>query len=150
MYDRQELYILCLCLCEANRQSCHKLKMSLNRLTNTLLRASRGKRLFGSHGHGQPKQPYDPSNPLGLRAPEPHTTIGKYLLITAFLWFFYQAKENKGAIFGFYKPWLHEHEHTHFHYEKGELGSRPKYVPTEYHYEGLDEEGEDDDEEGGH
>jgi hypothetical protein len=70
------------------------------------------KRCFGGHGgHGGP------------HIPEFHDNLGKFCLVSAFLWIFFRAKENKGQIFGWYLPWLHEHEHLHLHYmEGGDVG----------------------------
>ena len=52
----------------------------------------------------------------------------------------YQARENKGQLFGLYQPWLHEHAHDHTHFEQDDLNSPPKVA--EHH----DDDEEHDDE----
>ncbi len=57
------------------------------------------KRSFASgHGHHGP------------HVPEGYDKLGKFCLVVTYLWIFYKLKEDKGQLFGFYKPWLHEHE----------------------------------------
>lgn len=59
--------------------------------------------------------------------------------MSAFFWIMYRAKENKGQLFGWYQPWLHEHEHTHIHFAvAGDCGDT---MPT------VEEEHDDEDEE---
>ena len=75
------------------------------------------KRNFGGHGDGHGHH--------GPHIPVFHDNLGKFCLVSAFVWIFYRAKENKGQLFGWYAPWLHEHEHLHLHYvEGGDLGDR--------------------------
>lgn len=81
----------------------------------------------GGHGHGGP------------HVPEFHDQLGKFCLVSAFLWIMYRAKENKGQLFGLYQPWLHEHEHVHIHYHEG--GESGDSMPT------IEEEEEHEDEE---
>ena len=54
----------------------------------------------------------------------------------------YRAKENKGQIFGWYQPWLHEHEHEHLHYVIG--GEQGDAMPTLEEHEEEEEEEEHD------
>lgn len=91
----------------------------------------------GDHGHGS----------HGHHADEPHVPefydrLGKFMLITAYLWIFYRLKEDKGQLFGFYQPWLHEHEHEEVpNYQ--DAGDEGDSMPT------LPEREEDDEEHGG-
>ena len=48
--------------------------------------------------------------------PEGYDMLGKVMLVSCYLWIFYRIKEDKGQLFGLYKPWEHEHEHTHMHF----------------------------------
>lgn len=64
-----------------------------------------------AHGHGS-------GHGHGHHAHEPHVShghelVGKILLVGTYLWIFYKLKEDKGQLFGLYKPWEHEHEHEH-------------------------------------
>lgn len=96
------------------------------------------RRRFGGHGGGH-------GDHHGPHIPEFHDNLGKFCLVSAFLWIFYRAKENKGQIFGWYAPWLHEHEHLHLHYvEGGDVGdSMPTLSEADEH---EDHEEENDDE----
>jgi hypothetical protein len=97
------------------------------------------KRNFGSGGgHGGPGH-HEPHIPVF------HDRLGKFCLVSAFVWIFYRAKENKGQLFGLYHPWLHEHEHEHFHFvESGDHGDT---MPVLHNSHGEEHEDEDEDEE---
>jgi hypothetical protein len=64
-------------------------------------------RFGSSHGHGHHHEPH---------VPEGYAMVGKFCLITCYLWVMYRLKEDKGQLFGLYQPWLHEHHHEHIHY----------------------------------
>ncbi len=65
--------------------------------------------------------------------------VGRFCLVTAYLWIMYRLKEDKGQLFGFYQPWLHEHEHAHLHYvEDGSHDSLPELI--EHHEEEEDDQ----------
>lgn len=68
------------------------------------------KRSMGSHGHGHHHEPH---------VPQFYDKLGKSFLLFAYLWILYRAKEDKGQLLGFYKPWLHEHEHEHYEFAEG-------------------------------
>jgi hypothetical protein len=53
----------------------------------------------------------------------------------------YQARENKGQLFGLYQPWLHEHHHDHVHYEQEDLSNGPKLAE---HHDDDDEDHDDE------
>lgn len=85
----------------------------------------------GGHGHHGP------------HVPEFHDKLGKACLVAAFFWIMYRAKENKGQLFGIYRPWEHEHEHEHLHFVEG--GDQGDAMPTlEEHEDDDDEEHEDE------
>jgi hypothetical protein len=88
----------------------------------------------GGHGHGHDE----------LHVPEVYDRVGKGLLIFAYLWIMYRFKEDKGQIFGFYKPWLDEHEHEHHRFIDTAMDKAPTYVEEE---DEDDEDHEDGDEE---
>jgi hypothetical protein len=75
------------------------------------------------HGHGGP------------HVPEGYDKAGKFCLLTAYLWVFYKFKEDKGQLFGYYQPWLHEHEHDHHVYESEGTGKAGRYVQHDEHEE---------------
>ena len=70
--------------------------------------------------------------------PETYDKVGKFLLVTAYLWIMYKIREDKGQLIGLYQPWLHEHEHEHLHYIETADGM-PELV-------GDDEDDDEDDE----
>ena len=80
-----------------------------------------------------------------LHAPEGYKKIGTFVLLTGYLWIMYRLKEDKGALFGMYKPWLHPHEHAeHTHFvEGGDFGDT---MPTLTESEEHDDDDDDDDE----
>mmetsp|Transcript_1471 Transcript_1471/g.2415 ORF Transcript_1471/g.2415 Transcript_1471/m.2415 type:complete len:107 (-) Transcript_1471:108-428(-) len=61
-------------------------------------------RHFGAGGHHGP------------HVPEFYDKLGKYCLVTAYVWVMYKLKQDNGQLFGYYQPWLHEHDHEHFHF----------------------------------
>ncbi len=84
-------------------------------------------RLFSDHSHHGP------------HVPEGYAKLGKCCLVLTYLWVFYRLKEDKGQLFGFYKPWLHEHEHEHHvQYKYQEIDEMPVFAD--------DDENEDEDE----
>lgn len=91
-----------------------------------------------AHGHDDHGHGHGHSEP---HAPEGYAKLGKACLIACYLWIFYRAQQDKGQLFGFYLPWLHEHEHEHepVFQEAGDLGDT---MPTV-----VEEEEEEDDEE---
>jgi hypothetical protein len=88
----------------------------------------------GGHGHGHDD----------LHVPEVYDKVGKGLLIFAYLWIMYRFKEDKGQIFGFYKPWLEEHDHTHHRFIDTGMDKAPTYVEED---EDEDDEDHEDEEE---
>lgn len=83
----------------------------------------------GGHGHGghhEPKVPYW------------HEKVGRALLISTYLWIFWRLKEDKGQLFGLYKPWEHEHEHHDPHHPKEIVRYVPEDDPTIYEDEILE------------
>ena len=63
--------------------------------------------------------------------PDPfYTNLGFGMQVIAYLWIFHRMKEDKGQLFGLYKPWHHEHDHSHIHYEwdDSEGNGKPKLV----------------------
>ncbi len=72
--------------------------------------------------------------------PEFYDKLGKGCLIVAYLWIFYRVKEDKGQLFGMYKPWLDEHHHEHIEYQFEGHGEVPVIVKHDDH----DEEDEDE------
>jgi hypothetical protein len=83
------------------------------------------------HGHGHHDEPH---------VPEFYDKLGRGCLIFAYLWIFYRIKEDKGQLFGLYKPWLDEHHHEHIEYHLEEVGTMPLLVTHDDH----DHEEEDD------
>lgn len=80
-------------------------------------------RNFGAGGHHGP------------HVSEVHAKVGKASLIVCYLWIMYKFKEDKGQIFGLYRPWLHEHAHEHFHYVEGDsLSETPTLLEDEYEF----------------
>jgi len=69
--------------------------------------------------------------------PEGYDKLGKIMLVSCYLWIFYRMKEDKGQLFGLYKPWEHPHEHSHVQYEKS--GTGPP-MPVEVEYEEVEDE----------
>jgi hypothetical protein len=90
-------------------------------------------RKFGSNGHH-----HEPQVPVF------HDRLGKGCLVVCFLWIMYRFKEDKGQMFGFYKPWLHEHHHEHIQYTEGGLAGDAMPLLVEH---GDDEDEEDEEEE---
>ena len=84
------------------------------------------------HGHGH----------HGPHVPEGYDLLAKFCLLNAYLWVFYKFKEDKGQLFGYYKPWLHEHEHKHYHFVKDNEYAHPRLVEEDEH--GDDEEHEEE------
>jgi hypothetical protein len=75
---------------------------------------------MGGGGGGQP------------HVPEFHNKLANFCLLSAWFWIMYQAKENKGQIFGLYAPWEHPHEHgPHLHYEKESAQAAPILAEAE-------------------
>lgn len=104
-----------------------KLRLTVKNLSNI------SRRQFAS-GHGHVHGPH---------VPEAHALVGKCLLIMTYLWVMYRLKEDKGQLFGFYKPWLHEHEHDHEEqvvYIKGGIGE----LSTIQEYSDDDDEDDED------
>ncbi|KAJ1439700.1 hypothetical protein B484DRAFT_443823 [Ochromonadaceae sp. CCMP2298] len=95
-------------------------------------------RRFGAGGHHGP------------HVPEFYDKLGKGLLLTAYLWIMYKLKEDKGQLFGYYQPWLHEHdhddheEHLQFEYAEGEEGWGVPLLKEEHEEEEEEEEDEDE------
>jgi hypothetical protein len=77
------------------------------------------KRLFSDHSHDGP------------HVPEGYAKLGKFCLVITYLWVFYKLKEDKGQLFGFYKPWLHEHEHEEHVQFQGIVGEMPTIADDE-------------------
>jgi hypothetical protein len=71
--------------------------------------------------------------------PEGYAKLGKFCLVVTYLWVFYKLKEDKGQLFGFYKPWLHEHEHEEHIQFQGIVGE----IPTVADDEEIDEDHEE-------
>jgi len=78
----------------------------------------------------------------GPHIPEFHDKLGKFCLVSAFFWIMYRAKENKGQLFGWYAPWLHEHDHEHLHYVSA--GDQGDTMPTLEEHDEEHEDEEDD------
>ena len=51
--------------------------------------------------------------------PEGYDALSKVMLVSCYLWIMYRMKEDKGQLFGMYKPWEHPHEHGHAKWVKG-------------------------------
>lgn len=85
----------------------------------------------GDHGHGHSDEPH---------VPEFYDKLGKGCLIAAYLWIFYRFKQDKGQLFGIYKPWLDEHHHEHIEYQFEGTGDYPAIVQHESHEDDEDEE----------
>ena len=83
------------------------------------------------HGHHHAHEPH---------VPEFYGKLGKVCLVSTYLWFFYRLKQDNGQLFGFYKPWLHEHHHEHLHFIDGAADA----VPTLEEHDHDDEEDEDE------
>ena len=105
-----------------------------------------GKRLFGrlihktltrkfGAGHGPVTEPH---------VPVLYDRIGKSLMAVMFFWLFYKFKKDGLVLFGFEKPWLHEHEHVHYHPKDFEDDDDDD---EEHHDEGDDEEHHEEEEE---
>lgn len=88
----------------------------------------------GGRGHGHDE----------LHVPEVYDKVAKGLLIFAYLWIMYRFKEDKGQIFGFYKPWLEEHEHKHHRFIDTGLDKAPTYVEEDEDEDDEDHEDEED------
>eukprot|EP01039_Chlorochromonas_danica_P005399 gene5399-5937_t len=68
----------------------------------------------GGHGSHEP------------HVPEGYAKAGKTVLVICYLWVMYRFKEDGAQMFGFYKPWLHEHDHGHeLHYHDHSLDHAP-------------------------
>jgi hypothetical protein len=125
----------------------------MNRLSKFLVRNSRIKSLVQfrelgsghghghghghdhSHGHGHGHGHHEP------HAPEFHTKLGKLILVSAFLWILFRAKENNGQILGYNLPWEQEHHHEHIHFKDNETVDS---IPVLEHEEEEEEEEEDE------
>lgn len=82
-----------------------------------------------SHGdHGHDDHGHDHHGP---HVPEGYDKLGKFVLVTAYLWVMYKLKVDNGQLFGYYKPWLHEHEHDHIHYHEADEHANPTPVEEE-------------------
>lgn len=84
----------------------------------------------GGHGHGHGH--HEP------HVPEFYGKLGKFCLVSTYLWFFYRLKQDNGQLFGLYQPWLHEHHHEHLHFVDNGAGEIPQL-------EEHDDEEEDED-----
>lgn len=96
------------------------------------------RRYFGGGGHGTPG-----TANRSFDLPEAHAAVGKFYMVLASLWVMYMFKEDRGKLFGFYKPWLdHHHDHSHhLSYKEEDLLAMP--VLEEHHDHG-DEHHDDD------
>ena len=86
-------------------------KNYIKNLFNKNICISQGIRRFGSdhsHGHHEP------------HVPEFYDKLGKFCLVTAYVWILYRIQQDNGQLLGLYKPWLHEHHHEHLHYVDNE------------------------------
>ena len=103
------------------------------------------KRFGSSHGHGHSAGPH---------VPEFYDKLGKFCLLTAYLWILYRIQQDNGQLLGLYQPWLHEHHHEHIHYVDNETEGSIKYNDLIYYIllgdsmPVLKEEEEDEHEEG--
>ena len=68
----------------------------------------------------------------GPHVPEGYDKLGQLVLVSAFFWIMFRARENKGQLFGLYAPWLHEHDHAHHHFEREELDSIPELAHADH------------------
>ena len=68
----------------------------------------------------------------GPHVPEGYDKLGKLVLVSAFFWIFYRARENKGQLFGLYAPWLDVHDHAHHHFEREDLDSIPEIAHADH------------------
>ena len=80
------------------------------------------------HGHDEP------------HVPKFYDKLGKFCLLTCYLWIFHRLREDKGQLFGLYKPWEHEHEHSHLEYQ---LSDDHGAAPTLAEHEEEEEEEEE-------
>jgi len=88
----------------------------------------------GGHGHGHDE----------LHVPVFYDNLGRVCLIFAYLWIMYRFKEDKGQLFGFYKPWLEEHEHEHHRFIDTAMDKAPTFVEEDEDDEDHDEEEEEE------
>ena len=95
-------------------------------------------RSFGSGGHGHGHGHDEPQVPVF------YDKLGKFCLVTAYLWIMYRFKEDKGQLFGFYKPWLEEHDHDHHHFVDRGLDKAPTIVEEDEDDEHHEEDEEDE------
>ena len=119
-----------------NRRGLNNLSAAFGRFSRKFGGSSNGH----GHGHGHGHEDF--------HVPEFHAKLGKVVLVSTYLWILYRFKEDRGQIFGIYKPWLHEHHHEHLHYTESENegDSMPILVEHEDDH-GDDEEHEHEDEE---
>ena len=114
----------------------------LGRLRDVCKRAGPSRSFSGGHH----KTPGAATYSAG-ESPKFHANLSKGLFVLTYLWIMYQFKEDKGKLFGFYKPWLEEHEHEHEHHFKStEFGQIILTNPDEEHeHDDHDNDGHDDD-----
>ncbi len=72
------------------------------------------------HGHGHGHGHHEP------HVPEFYGKLGKFCLVSTYLWFFYRLKQDNGQLFGLYQPWLHEHHHEHLNFIDAGAGDMPE------------------------
>ena len=71
------------------------------------------------------------AGPVHDPVPDPFwTRLGFSMQVIAYLWIFHRMKEDKGQLFGLYKPWEDDHHHDHVHYEYDDVG-KPRIVQHE-------------------
>ena len=98
-----------------------------------------------SHGHhddhaGHDSHGHDSHAHHGPHVPDFYDKLGKFCLVTAYVWVMYRFKVDNGQIFGYYKPWLHEHEHEHLHFKsEGRYGENVVLVEDEEEEEEVPE-----------
>lgn len=107
------------------------------RVTAPLQRVVR-RNMGGGHDHGHGGHGHHAHEP---HVPEFYGALGKFCLVSTYLWFFYRLKQDNGQLFGLYQPWLHEHHHEHLHYVDGGAGEAPQL--EEHDHDDEDEEDED-------
>lgn len=99
---------------------------SARRFTSRVVSQIKNRRNFGA---GPVSEPHESTF---------HKNLGKFMLVSTYLWIFYRVKEDNGQLFGLYQPWLHPHEHSHHKYEYGEtMATIP--TPVEHHHDDDEE-----------
>lgn len=100
---------------------------------------NRNRKNFGSdHGHNDHHH--------GPHVPVFYDKLAKFCLVTTYLWIMYRIKEDKGQIFGYYKPWLDEHHHEHLHFIEEDPDKIPSLEEENHDHEDEDHEDEEHDE----